>query len=132
MIAVLFIIGLVVLFVGVAGKMEGIFEVFIYLGGIVASICALVFIFGIVLITPAASIENKIEMYEAENEKVEAEIDAIVKAYIEEEKDTYESLKDVSAITLVSHFPELKSNEFVKRQLEIYYQNDGQIKELRE
>lgn len=60
-------------------------------------------------------------------------IDKIVKEYLEHEHDTFEDLKtEESAITLVTLFPELKSDTLVQQQLEIYVKNNAQIKYLKE
>ncbi len=77
--------------------------------------------------------DQKIEMYQEENAKIEKDIDKIVKEYLEHEHDTFEDLKtEESAITLVTLFPELKSDTLVQQQLEIYVHNNAQIKYLKE
>ena len=78
-------------------------------------------------------IDGKIAMYEQENTRIESEIDQIVQNYIKYEKETFENVKsDESSIVLVTLFPELKSDELVKSQLEVYVSNNEKIKELRE
>lgn len=82
-------------------------------------------------IATSQTIEQKIEMYEEENAKIESDIDAIVKAYMEHEKDVYESLKTESSITLVSYFPELKSDEMIQQQIDVYQSNASKIRQLK-
>lgn len=77
-------------------------------------------------------IDEKIEMYSQENAGIEADIDALVAKYMEYESSTLADLRGDSAITLVSLYPDLKSDELVKEQLEIYRANNAKIKELKE
>ena len=71
-------------------------------------------------------------MYEEENAKIEQDIDRIVEHYLKYEQDTFANLKDESPITLVTLFPELKSDALVQQQLEIYVDNNAEIKSLKE
>lgn len=78
-------------------------------------------------------LDSKITMYQEENATIEQDIDKIVKEYLEHEHDTFADLKtEGSTITLVTLFPELKSDTLVQRQLEIYVANNAKIKSLRE
>ena len=84
-------------------------------------------------VATAYTIDEKIEMYEEENEKIEQEIASIIQGYKEYEADTFNNILEKSdPITLVVMFPELKSNELVQKQLEIYSTNRERIKELNE
>lgn len=79
------------------------------------------------------AIDAKIVMYQEENKKIEQDIDRIVQEYLEHEQDTFSGLKpEDSSITLITLFPELKSDSLVQKQLEIYTKNNAQIKELKE
>jgi glutathione peroxidase-family protein len=77
-------------------------------------------------------IDKKIEMYQEENNKIESDIDVLVKQYMEHEKSTLKEFKTESSITLVNLYPDLKSNELVKQQINIYTENNNKIKELKE
>lgn len=77
-------------------------------------------------------IDKKIEMYQEENTNIENNIDVLVKNYMEHEKSTLKEFKAESSITLVNLYPELKSNELVQQQLNIYVENNNKIKELKE
>lgn len=78
-------------------------------------------------------IDSKIIMYQEENTNIEQDIDKIVKAYLEHEHDTFADLKtEENSITLVTLFPELKSDTLVQQQLEIYVANNAKIKSLKE
>lgn len=76
-------------------------------------------------------IDDKIAMYEAENTKIEEQIDAAVKQYQDYESGVFAETSSESSITLVSLYPELKSDELVKKQIEVYMNNNEQIKELK-
>lgn len=77
-------------------------------------------------------IDEKIEMYQEENANIEEQIDSLVKNYMNFESDTYEKLKGNDAVTLVSLYPELKSDELVSRQITTYQNNNDKLKELKE
>lgn len=77
--------------------------------------------------------DDKIALYEEENAKIEQQIVSIVENYKEYESDTFEKFKvdTTDALTLISLFPELKSDRLVAKQIEIYVENNQQIKELK-
>ena len=50
---------------------------------------------------------------------------------MEHEKKTLSEFKSESSITLVNLYPDLKSNELVQQQLNIYVENNNKIKELK-
>ena len=78
-------------------------------------------------------IKEKIEMYEEENSEIESEISALVTRYMAFEKDTLESLKvESSLVTLVNLYPELKSDELVQAQIQLYISNQREIIKLKE
>lgn len=93
-------------------------------------------IWDITLATDVATeriLDSKIEMYQEENARIEQSIDTLVKSYLQHERDTFKDLKtDESPITLVTLFPELKSDALMQQQMEIYVANNQTIKSLRE
>lgn len=54
----------------------------------------------------------------------------IIDDYINYESETFEKLKGEDSIALVTLFPELKSNELVNKQIEVYASNNAEIKNL--
>jgi hypothetical protein len=76
-------------------------------------------------------IDEKIEMYTEENAAIEESIDALVTEYMSYESKTFSDLKGDSAIALVSLYPELKSDELIKAQIEIYQSNNATIRSLK-
>ena len=78
-------------------------------------------------------IDQKIEMYQTENTEIETEIDMIVKEYMAHEKETFASVSpDSDTMVLVSLFPDLKSDELVKQQIDLHARNAAEIKRLKE
>lgn len=73
-----------------------------------------------------------ITMYEQQNNQIEEQIDTVVKQYQEYESDTYAMTSSESSITLVSLYPDLKSDELVKKQIKVYQDNNKKITELKE
>lgn len=77
-------------------------------------------------------IDEKIAMYEQENEKIETAIDVLIKEYMnQEEKIMIKTANKESLITLVQLYPDLKSNDLVKKQMNIYVNNNKKIKKLK-
>ena len=74
----------------------------------------------------------KIEMYQKENAKIEEQINILVKEYMNYEQATFTEFKSEGSMTLVSLFPELKSDELVQQQMKIYVDNNNKIKDLKE
>lgn len=80
----------------------------------------LVFLFSIALFTTGcliqgtlklSTIDSKIAMYTEANAKIESQIETAVKQYQSYESNTYTELAPDSYITLVSIYPELKSDK---------------------
>lgn len=77
-------------------------------------------------------IDEKITMYQEENNKIEKQLDTLVSNYMNYESNTYEKFKSESSVTLVSMYPELKSDKLVEEQISVYEENNKKIRELKE
>lgn len=78
-------------------------------------------------------IDDKIALYEEENQKIEEQISAIVEGYLGYEKGTYESTKFAnSPLVIETMYPELKGNEIVQEEMQLYIQNHKHVIELKE
>lgn len=77
-------------------------------------------------------IDEKIEMYQTENSKIETQIADTVKQYQKYETEIFTEVAPDSAITLVALYPELKSDALVQKQIEVYIANNEKIKTLKE
>ena len=78
------------------------------------------------------SLDSRIELYQSQNTDIESKIQATVTNYLAHEKQTYKDLKPDNAIAIVSAYPELHSNELVKKQIEVYEDNNKKIMSLKE
>ena len=76
-------------------------------------------------------IDQKIEMYEEENAKIESQLAETVAQYQQYEKDIFTEVSPDSSVTLVSLYPDLKSDTLVQKQIETYVSNNDTIKELK-
>lgn len=77
-------------------------------------------------------VNQKIKMYETQNRQLERKIDVTVKSYMNHEKDTYKEFKAGDGMALITTYPELRSNEFVKEQMNTYQSNNRKIVKLKE
>ena len=92
----------------------------------------IVMIFLIVGVSSLSVIDDKIAMYQEENTRIEEQISATVEQYQNYETEIFTEVKPESSITLVSLYPELKSDTLVQKQIEVYTANNEKIKELKE
>lgn len=76
-------------------------------------------------------IDDKIAMYQEENAKIEEQIAIVVSDYMEHESKVFDNAKVSSPIILAQLYPELKSDELVKSQIDIYVANNEKIKDLK-
>lgn len=77
-------------------------------------------------------VNQKIKMYETQNRQLERKIDMTVKNYMDHEKDTYKEFKAGDGMALITTYPELRSNELVKEQIDTYQSNNRKIAKLKE
>ena len=96
---------------------------------IISSIMAFIVLLKCVL--DRVGIDKKIAMYEEENTKIEQQIADVVKQYQEHESGIFTKVAPEGAMTLVTLYPELKSDTLVQSQIEVYIENNKAIKELK-
>jgi hypothetical protein len=77
-------------------------------------------------------VDQKIKMYETQNQQLERKIDVTVKSYMNHEKDTYKEFKAGDGMALITTYPELRSDELVKEQMNTYQSNNRKIAKLKE
>lgn len=116
--------------IDINGDYDGLLGVF--LGTIPLVICIIVAIFLTAQVSNLSVIDQKVEMYEQENAKIEQQIETAVTAYQQHEKDVFTTVKPNSYMQLISLYPELKSDTLVKAQIKTYQSNNKKIKELKE
>lgn len=98
--------------------------------GLVGSLVAIVILS--VTVSQLGTIDDRIEMYQSENTKIENRIAECVQEYQKHEIEIVSEVSPDNAITMVALYPELKSDELVKKQIEVYIENNEKIKELKE
>lgn len=109
---------------------EWIYYLFNTIGGIVLGVSLIATIVVGIEYTGHMTIDEKIEIYKQENANIENQMSIVVSEYMGFETDTLEKFKNESSTTLVSLYPELKSNTLVTKQLELYVENNKMIKSL--
>ncbi|MGP1609026.1 MAG: hypothetical protein ACTTGJ_04190, partial [Clostridium sp.] len=62
-------------------------------------------------------LNDKIALYKQENIVIEKRIDTVVKEYLKHESDTYKIKGEGKLIEKVMAYPELKSNDIIKKQV---------------
>ena len=107
-------------------------EEIIELSGVCFAILLVIGVFLGISINNGKTIDEKIAMYQEENNKIEKQIDTLVSNYMNYESDTYKKIKSESSITLVTMYPELKSDKLVEEQISVYENNNKKIRELKE
>lgn len=90
---------------------------------------AMVFLIGAVI--NGRVIEQKIELLETKNQEIEEKVESTIKTYMEYEGKTYADLKVDSYINLVNLYPDLKSDELIKSEIELYQKNTEEITNLK-
>ena len=100
--------------------------------GYVSSVICAFFIIGFAIVcSTLVTADKQIVMYEEENSNIECRINEMVNNYMIYEKDTYSEFKFDDIMAAVTIYPELKSDELVKTQIDIYVENNNKIKQLK-
>lgn len=76
-------------------------------------------------------IDDRIAMYQEENDSIESDINNIICQYQNHETEIFDMSEINSPATLIQMYPELKSNELVVKQIDIFNENNKKIKELK-
>lgn len=87
-----------------------------------------------ILMSVSRTVPKQIALYEEENKKIEDQLNITVEQYMRYEESIFTEVakNNESLITLVSLYPELKSDNLVQAQIEVYVDNNKKIKELKE
>ena len=85
-----------------------------------------------VILCNRMTIDDRIAMYQEENALIEQRVASTVDKYMQFERDVMvEVSPDDDIITLVALYPELKSDELVKQEMQLYIDNNKTIKDLK-
>ena len=77
-------------------------------------------------------IDDRIAMHEEENARIEQQVSDVVEQYQKYEADIFMEVAPENAVTMVSLYPELKSDSLVQAQIEVYTENNKTIRNLRD
>lgn len=105
-------------------------QTFFIIGGALMMVSVIVAICIGIKLSNSMIIDNKIAMYEAQNEDIEQRVSVLVDTYMQYEQDTYNNINCDDPMSLVILMPELKSSELVNSQIELYAANNNKIIEL--
>lgn len=98
------------------------------------TMCNIVGIGVILLVTMffwSPHIDEKIALYQEENIIIEEQIAGIVNKYQEYELNVINQCSPDEAVTMISLYPELKSDAIVSKQIDVYVANNEKIKSLK-
>ena len=137
MIIVLFVIFLLMIVIGYILE-ENVCSDFVEFLGIVGMVIGYIaeniIIFCIIClcfdISKSKVIDKKIKMFQEENKLIEEQVTTVVNSYKDYEKEVISNTGQMT--TILIKFPELKSNELVKKQIDVYLNNNDKIKSLKE
>ena len=135
MLTIFFIIGLILIILGVVFKKINDWneaqDMAFILPGVLLLFTIIPITIGLVLITGESRVDEKIEVCEQENTKLESAIAVVVKDYLDHEQITYSEMTNDTATTWVSILPELQSNEIIIKQMNIIQENNTAIRNLK-
>ena len=97
--------------------------IFVFVGGL-SIIC-------LSRVIDARDLEKQIVMYQEKNTIIEQQISTLVENYMKYEDQTLKEFSPKDSMTLVSLYPELKSDKLVMKQMDLYTENNVQIKKLK-
>lgn len=134
MLILLFVLSAIILIIGCwleYRNLDGEGGIYLGLGGMGISIIITLFI---LLFLYPYNIEEKIQLHEQENEKIEIKLKNTVREYMNYEQKTYKEyvLDDLDIVAFTAMFPDLKSNELIQQELDLYMNNYYDIIRLKE
>ena len=104
---------------------------FIGVAAIILNLLVICILVGILV--NGRTLDSKLEMYSEENIKIETKVKETIRAYMNYEGETYNNLvKEADLETLIIKYPELSSNELIKKEIEIYTENNSNIRSIKE
>ena len=101
------------------------------IGGILSVVSFIALVVCGITLSSYSVVDEKIALYTEENELIYNDVKLTVGEYMEWETDTYEKFALTDITFVVNMYPELKSNELVMKQIDIYLANKNEIKMLK-
>lgn len=121
--------GAIMLYFSDCDEPLGVGGIFMIIIGAIATIAVvIVTLVQVNSLVEISTIDERIAMYEEQNAEIEGQIETVVKQYQEYESGIITEVGDKeSYITLVSLYPDLKADELVSKQIEVYLNNNKTI-----
>lgn len=110
---------------------EGAGPVIVGCGGVVFAIAIIAMIFVGADLATSHIIDDKIALYERENNIIEEKVNLSVTAYLEYEQETLQALTPENAANFVCLYPELSADSVVQQQIATYLENHNTIIKLK-
>lgn len=136
MILIFLVIGIILTVIGIVIAVNNNWDDGAVIASLVSGIPIILFslVALFVCLTPITSqkaINEKIEFYEEENQRIENSITIVVEKYLQHEEIVYDNLSvdEVNAYLVV--YPELRSNEIISKQIDVLASNSDKLKELK-
>lgn len=133
MIIIILVLGILMAVWGIKLELDKpiVGAVFLIIGVVVSLASIIVVVLLLECVVDRVNIDKKISLYEEENTKIEQQIVDVAKQYQEYESGVFKDVTSEGAMTLVTLYPELKSDTLVQSQIEVYIENNKAIKELK-
>lgn len=129
MLWILVVVSLAVLILGIVNDEDAvvILSAVIFITTLSVLLCVLGF-----YNSTKATADKQIAVLEQRNEEVVAQIEPLVKQYLEYEASTFKDLKpSADKIIAIAAYPELKGNEFIQTQIKIILENQKKVTNLK-
>lgn len=76
--------------------------------------------------------KERLEVLTQYNTEIIHDLEPMVNRYLDYEKSTYSDLKlNANTLLALSVYPEIKSNQFIMKQIDVYLKNQEAIKEIK-
>jgi hypothetical protein len=106
-------------------------EMWLFLFCVNVAVVGLIIGFNANTLLKASDCDARISMYEEQNTKIEKQVSVAVDKYMSHETETFKNAKSESAMTLVSLYPELKSDALISKLIDTYTSNNEKIVKLK-
>lgn len=77
-------------------------------------------------------VQDRIDMYQEQNDKIEADMSEMVQSYMQYEGQTFKEVTKDNAMQLIQLYPNLKSNELVVNNMNLHQENIKTINKLKD
>ena len=126
----------ILIFVGacIAAHFWDVVEISIILNTIsilITLVCIVAIIALGIAVSKQGTIDDKITMYLEENTKIEEQVNILVDDYMKHESEVYGNAKTASPVVLAQMYPEIKADDLIRSQIDIYVANNDIIKSLK-